>query len=428
MSRVRFLHVGDLHLGASGYHDAERSRDFFRALYHLIQTRALAEKVDFVVVAGDLFDKRSIEPGVLTQATLIFDTLREHGIPVFAIEGNHDRSGIASHVSWLHYLSDWKWIKLLEPEHLEGGRIALRPWNEDEHQGGYIDYRGVRIVGSRWYGSTTAAVVPQLAAALRELPGHPYTLMLFHAGLEGYVDAYTGGLSHRQLLPLKEAGVHYLALGHIHQQYEEGGWIYNPGSLEAMNVAEYAELRGAYLVEVDPEARTHEATHLADHPQRPFQRLRCDLSSLESPEAVLQAVAELLEREARNFRPRWPTLPEISRPVVELTLHGRLAFRRHELDLAEVERLVGEACDPLVALIKYDAVPNAYAVAPEASFGMDRHELERQVILDLVSRDARYQPRAAEIGRAVLTLKQQALAGAPPAEIAELVAQTLAED
>lgn len=422
MSVVRFLHLGDVHLGATTYHDAERARDYFRALWHVIQTRALAEPVDFVVIAGDLFDKRSIEPGVLTQATLVFEALRARGIPVFAIEGNHDRSGVAAQVSWLHYLSDWQWLTLLEPEHQEGGGIVLQPWDEDTHQGGYLDYRGVRIVGSRWYGSATAAVVPRLAEAIASLPGEPYTLLMFHAGLEGYLDHYGGGVSARQLLPLREAGVRYLALGHIHKQYEEDGWLYNPGSLEALNVAEHAELRGAYLVEVDPVARTHVARHLADHPQRPFHRLRFDVTGHEGPGAVLIAIEAMLATTAPTLMPRWPVSPEVARPVVELTLHGKLGFRRHELELSEVEARVRAHCDPLLTRVKYDAVPIAYAVAADVAPGLERQALERQVIHDLVCRDVRYEPHAAQVAQAVLALKQQVLGGATPAELAAYVA------
>lgn len=424
MSTLRFLHVADLHLGATPYHDAERSKDFFRALHHVVVRYGVEAGVDFVVVAGDLFDKRNIEPRVLTQATVVFEELKAANIPVFAIEGNHDRSGHSSQVTWLRFLSDWGWLKLLEPEHREDGSIVLAPWNDEEHHGGYVDFEGMRIVGSKWYGATTASVIAPLAEAIRQLPGDPYTLLMFHTGLEGYLDHYSGAVTHHQLLPFKEAGVDYLALGHIHMRYDEGGWIFNPGSLESGNVGEYVHERGAYLVEVDLAARTHQVRHVTDYPTRPFHRMRLDVSPYASPEEVLAAAERLIREEWAGYRPMRATSEEVARPVVELTLHGSLGFKRHELDLEAIEALVVSICDPLLPRIKYDAVPVEYAVAPGA-VGLDRKDLERQVIRDLVARDSRYQPKAEAYGELVIALKQQAIALTAPEDIARYLAQTL---
>lgn len=425
MKRVKFLHVGDVHLGATPYHHPERTKDFFRAFYEVVQRYGINEGVDFVLVAGDLFDKRNIEPRVLTQATLVFQELKDAGIPVFVIEGNHDRSGHASQVTWLRYLSDWGWITMLEPVHGEDGSVSLPPWEEAHHHGSYIDVKGLRIIGSRWYGSTTASIIPPLAEAISRLPDNPYSILLFHTGLDGYLDHYSGAVTHSQLLPFKEAGVSYLALGHIHKRYEEGGWIYNPGSLESGNIGEYEEVRGAYLVEVDLESRTHTATHVSNYPQRPFHRMKLDVSLFESPEAVLAAIEAKVIEEGSVYRPTHPVSDAVAKPVVELHLHGTLGFKRHELDLDAVEALIEQYCDPLLPRVKYDAIPAEYAVAPGASLGMDRHELEAQVIKDLVSRDSRYQGQATATCRTVIAMKQLAIAGAPPAEIAALVSQLL---
>jgi DNA repair exonuclease SbcCD nuclease subunit len=414
---LKFLHLADIHLGNNQYQNDDRMRDFFYALHAVIRRFAIAEGVDFVVVAGDLFDRRNIEPRVLTQATLIFKELKDAGIPVYAIEGNHDRSGPHDGVSWLRYLSDWDWFRLLEPDHAEDGRITLHAW--DGRRGGYLDHGGVRIIGSRWYGSSTATVIAPLAEAISSLPPCPAQIMLFHAGLEGYIDSYSGGLSHHQLLPLKEAGVTYLALGHIHKRYEEGGWIYNPGSTESCNVAEYAEIRGAYLVEVDPATGQHQARHINHRDfdaQRPFQRLRFDVTGHATPEAVLAALEGEIVANRETHR---------DRPVVEVTLAGVLGFKRHELELAKVEALVLKHLDPLLVRIRYDAVPAEYAVAPGVSIGTDRKQLEREIMRDLVARDSRYGQDADRFSQIVVSLKNRALAGDAPSDIAAFVAQEL---
>lgn len=414
---LKFLHLADIHLGNNQYQSDDRVRDFFFALQGVVQRYAVEEGVDFVLVAGDLFDRRNIEPRVLTQATLVFKGLKDAGIPVYAIEGNHDRSGPHDGVSWLRYLSDWNWFHLLEPTHADDGSILLEPW--DGMRGGYLDHGGVRIIGSRWYGSSTASVVAPLAEAIRRLPPCPAQILLFHAGLEGYIDSYSGGLSHHQLLPLKDAGVTYLALGHIHKQYEEGKWIYNPGSLESCNVAEYSEVRGAYLVTVDPETGRHTARHV-DHReferQRRFLRLKFDVTGHATPEAVLAAVDGYLaaQRDEKD-----------DQPVVELTLSGVLGFKRHELDLDQAEAMVMRHLSPLLVRMRYDAIPAEYAVAPGVALGTDRKQLEHDIMRDLVARDARYGQDPERFSRILLSLKTRALSGDSPADIATFVEQAM---
>ena len=85
--------------------------------------------------------------------------LRDAGIPVVVIEGNHDCHESESKFSWLRSLSQWGFIKLLEPVYDEGG-VRLTAWNENEGKGSYIDIDGVRIFGSIWYGSTISQSLP----------------------------------------------------------------------------------------------------------------------------------------------------------------------------------------------------------------------------------------------------------------------------
>ncbi|MBN1260726.1 MAG: AAA family ATPase, partial [Anaerolineae bacterium] len=54
---MHFLHIADIHLGYQQYGLSERFNDFSHAFLHLID-EALARQVDFVLLAGDLFEKR----------------------------------------------------------------------------------------------------------------------------------------------------------------------------------------------------------------------------------------------------------------------------------------------------------------------------------------------------------------------------------
>ena len=59
---IKFLHMSDVHLGCRRYNIEERTKDFFRSWYDVIQHHALPNEVDFVLIAGDFFDRRNIDP------------------------------------------------------------------------------------------------------------------------------------------------------------------------------------------------------------------------------------------------------------------------------------------------------------------------------------------------------------------------------
>ena len=86
---VKFLHIADIHLGIRRYRSEDRARDFFYAWRDCIERYALAE-ASFVLIAGDFFDARKVEPQAMNQAMYCLSRLREAKIPVIAIEGNHD--------------------------------------------------------------------------------------------------------------------------------------------------------------------------------------------------------------------------------------------------------------------------------------------------------------------------------------------------
>jgi DNA repair exonuclease SbcCD nuclease subunit len=88
---VSFLHAADLHLGLritrfSG-DIAKRIREArFQAL-EKIRAAAVEQKVDFVIVAGDLFDDHAVDCDIAKRA---FDLLDSFPAPVYVLSGNHD--------------------------------------------------------------------------------------------------------------------------------------------------------------------------------------------------------------------------------------------------------------------------------------------------------------------------------------------------
>src|SRR4051794_26605337 len=145
---MKFLHIADIHLGCRRYNLEERTKDFFRAWRDVIERHAIPNRVDFVLICGDFFDRRNADPQAMNHAIFGLRALKDAGIPVVAIEGNHDQRDTLTEFSWMRSLSQWEYLILLEPTSDEENPIAMKPWDKDDLAGSYIDIAGARIFGS----------------------------------------------------------------------------------------------------------------------------------------------------------------------------------------------------------------------------------------------------------------------------------------
>ncbi len=414
---VRFLHIADIHLGFNRYNSSERTKDFFFALYDVVQKYAIAPGVDFVVICGDLFEHRQIQPAILNQAQICFQALKAAGIPVLAIEGNHDNTPYGTLTSWLRYLSDQEMLILLSP----GGEPFYEPWDPARKRGGYIDLPcGVRVLGSQWYGATAPQAIAKIAQTLPTLPPAPGpTVLLFHHGLEGQIARYSGALRYRDLLPLRDAGVDYLALGHIHKHYTEGGWVFNPGSLEANTVEEGSYERGALLVTLEPGGAVTAALQ-RDYRQRPIVRLRLALRHETSAAAVREAAIALVTKAITQG----DIQPE-QRPIVELRISGTVPFDPLDLDTRHLQTTLQAQTKALVFLLRYTAESTAYAAPVNDDAGRD--EIETSTFLDCLAARAEYDPHRDTLARGLVELKNRCLEGEPERDLYGFVESLLME-
>nr|WP_199313576.1 metallophosphoesterase [Leptolyngbya sp. FACHB-671] len=412
------MHLADVHLGFDRYDSKERTRDFFYAFNDALEKYAVAADVDFVVIAGDLFEHRNIQPATLNQAQTCLQMLKQAGIPVLAIEGNHDNRPYGTKTSWLRYLADWELLLLLEPGDISAGEPFYQPWDLESRRGGYIDLDcGVRVLGSNWYGAAAPKSIEQIAVAIEALPsGAMHTLMLFHHGLEGQIARYAGALRYADLLPLKQAGVNYLALGHIHKNYEVEGWIFNPGSVEANSVEESRYERGVYLVEMNGSGVQAELKQ--DYYQRPIVRLRFMTRGQESQEEVEQeAIAKVTEAiQSKQLDPS-------QKPIVELRIEGQVGFDRLDLDVRKLQQQLQRLSGAIIFLLKYEVEAVAYAspLSEEAS----RTQIEQEVFMDLLAANNLYKKRSPELAQGLINLKDLQLEGRSEAELYEFVQSLL---
>jgi DNA repair protein SbcD/Mre11 len=412
---VKFLHISDVHLGCTRYQLPESPRDFFDAWIDILQKYAVGEKVDFVIMCGDFFHKRNVPPETMNYAVAGLNLLKEAGIPVVTIEGNHDQKHTDSEYSWLRSLANWDLLYLLEPTN-EGGRIIYKSW--DDGRGGFVDIGRARIFGSHWYGASANWAIPMLTEAIKENRREgAFHILMLHTDVEGHQTHPIPALSIAALSELKSV-TDYVGLGHTHMHYEIDNWAFNPGSIEVTNISEYRETRGVFLVEVDDNNQVA-AKHIQDYRQRPFQRISFDVDGYADTKDLTRDLLDKVSREVR--------VAEDLSPIVEITLRGQLGFPNSLIESKKIRTDAQKATGALHIRLKNISVPVEYAVAADLPEDAGRERLERRVVEDLVLRDNRFKTKVENISDAIIGAKRLALGGEDPSQIAEFISQMLSD-
>ncbi len=438
--RLRFLHAADLHLGYQQYGLVQRYDDFTDAFRWVVDT-ALAERVDFLLIAGDLFEKRTLDPRTLLIAVTEFKRLQAADIPVVAIEGNHERA-YGDSLSWLEYLNHSGLLYLLDCAPGDHGWLP-QPWDEAERAGGYVDLAGARIYGLKYRGAQTGAALHEIGTAIAAAPAAAdFAILMSHTSVEGYFDLGHPFARLNELSALRPR-IDYLALGHVHTPYSGalGGreWLFNPGCPETWSSTEWQyQDKGAYLVEVDTDRTPAFQATMRNYPRRrPFIHIRQEMDACPSPGALAQLLAEKIDREpepaavaeslaveegARAAGGSASHAPKA--PVVEVLLTGIARFSRTEIDTGAIEQLVRRRFDPLLVRVR-SSLQEAPASLVEGGDTLDRHVLERLVFENLIRADDRFAATAADAAQIAIALKQMTLDGVAAHEIAEEVTSRL---
>ena len=122
---------------------------------------------DAILIAGDLFNKATLEPLAYIQAVDILGQARQAGIPVIAVEGNHDQARWRDQASWMEVLAHEGYLTLLANDPKKEG-LSFTPW--DGSCGGYLDIGNVRVVGLPWLGAAAAPLMADIASGIHALP------------------------------------------------------------------------------------------------------------------------------------------------------------------------------------------------------------------------------------------------------------------
>jgi len=333
MTTFRFIHCSDLHidspfkgLSALEARMAGRLLDSTFKSFNNIVDLALGEKVDAVIVAGDVYDSadRSLKAQFKFRRGL--ERLSRAGIPAFIAHGNHDPLD--------RWSSNLDWPDLVTV--FRGDGVEAHPVNKDGETLAHV------------YGISFPRrdITENLALRFRrgEHPG--FAVGVLHANVGGRPghDPYSPCTA----ADLGAAGMDYWALGHIHArevlQAQSPAIVYS-GNTQARSVREPGP-RGCYLVTLASGAPP-DTRFVATDAVR-FQAEALDVSRRQTLDGILHAVVARVQSLAGEAGGR--------DLVVRLTLTGRTPVHGQIASAGGLEALNEEiqnhfeASDPFVCV------------------------------------------------------------------------------
>ena len=249
---MRIVHFSDTHLGFRQLHrvnDAgrnQREQDVYDAFERAIDT--IIELAPAVAIhSGDLFDSYHPSSAALTVALDGLRRLREAGIPVVVVAGNHSSPRVAATAHVFGVLERFGGAHMVYggPREVRVGEVAVHaiPHDNDPHR---------------------------LAAALRAARPSAdagFNVLIAHVGLDGLgkvVGAEAGSVTVSGEVLAGTGDFDYIALGHLHKFAPACANAAYAGSLERLSWADDAPVKG--IAEVDLAAGRRSPHYLELHP------------------------------------------------------------------------------------------------------------------------------------------------------------------
>ena len=238
---MKFAHMADCHIGS--WRDP-KLKDVSTEAFIKAVDKCIEEKVDFILIAGDLFNTSLPRLDNLKAVVTIFKNLKDRNIPVYIVPGSHDFS--PSGRTMLDVLEEaGLFINVVKGEIVEN-KLKLN-FTLDKKTGAKI----TGLLGKR--GSLEKSYYESLHTQNLENE-EGYKIFIFHSGIDELKPKEMQNII-SQPLSLLPKNFDYYAGGHVHivndAKIEGYGTIAYPGPLFPNSFSELEKLErgGFYIVE-----------------------------------------------------------------------------------------------------------------------------------------------------------------------------------
>lgn len=312
--KFEFIHCGDLHLGCFPNRLEERFLDFFDRFDEMIDY-AITHGIEWMLISGDFFHLKVINAKTMQKTLELLQKAKDHHITIVVIEGNHDKAFFVDEDSWLTFLHAQSYIILLESV-VENGLLMTSPY--ENKSGAILELKDVRIIGISYLGGTTEKYIKEWTNRLDT--SDKFSILMLHAAIDRLSGQEMGDIKGNIIKDL-QGKIDYVALGHIHTQYEYEAFCYNPGSLENVHVRDKEKnVKGFYHVVVQDTSKT--VTHIASKPRK-IVFAHFDVTGMSTPKEVEEHILS-------------QTIVVQPREMMQMTLTGKVTFNPFLIDIKSV--------------------------------------------------------------------------------------------
>lgn len=211
---MKFAHISDTHLGLTQYGTDERENDVYDSFNQAIDI-SIKEKVDFVIFAGDIFDKPNPNGNAILTMANALKKLKNHEIDSFFILGEHDISRVRNiPIPFVYHQLEFT-------RHLKHGEKTF--------------FKDILIVG---FDKIRKSEIHTYEEKFRELEEETKDfqgkkILVMHEGI-AEAHQFAGEINSSDL----PKNFTYYAMGHLHDKFIKklnflGGPIAYPGSIES---------------------------------------------------------------------------------------------------------------------------------------------------------------------------------------------------
>jgi len=221
---MKFAHISDCHLG--GWKNEMQELNL-HAFFEAIKT-SIGEKVDFVLITGDLFDNAMPSVDILKETASKLRELKEACIPCYLIAGSHDYSA-----------SGKTFLDVLE----KAGLCKNVASKTDEIE--FFESKGILIAGIS--GKRQGLEMEAVKKMKANEKSAELKILALHTSLKEACPEFIDSISIDEL----PKGFDYYALGHIHTPFlkkHEKGMVVYPGALFPNNFSELEEIEGGFCI------------------------------------------------------------------------------------------------------------------------------------------------------------------------------------
>ncbi len=233
---ARFAHISDVHLG--GWKQQPMQELNFKSFRKAIDI-CISSKLDFVLIAGDLFDSAYPPIEILKETFSELRRLKEAGLPCFIIAGSHDYSvsgktflDVLERAGFCRNVADFEIMGTPENKF-----ILLNP----------TVYKGFAIYG--YPGKKSGLEIEDLKKIkLNDAPGM-FKILMLHTTIDKAKGTLPINSLETKFLPPAD----YYALGHLHIDFQYQNFVY-PGPVFPNNFQELEDLEHGSFYIIDTES------------------------------------------------------------------------------------------------------------------------------------------------------------------------------